>query len=91
MLTLLPFSNSPSVTRMTKSVTCPSRRFSTMFRFGRFRAECLKAHWFLSLADAREKLGDWRKYYTDERPHGAIGEKPPVMLLNHHGAASPPC
>ena len=30
---------------------------------GRFRAECLNAHWFLSLADAREKLEDWRKYH----------------------------
>jgi putative transposase len=25
---------------------------------GRFQAECLNAHWFLSLADAREKLED---------------------------------
>ena len=56
----------------------------------RFRAECLNAHWFLSLADAREKMEDWRRYYNEERPHGAIGHKPPIMLLNHHGAASPP-
>jgi putative transposase len=28
---------------------------------GRLRAECLNAHWFLTLADAREKLEDWRK------------------------------
>jgi len=33
---------------------------------GRFRAECLNAHWFLSLADAREKMEDWRKYYNEE-------------------------
>lgn len=57
---------------------------------GRFRAECLNAHWFLSLADAREKMEDWRKYYNEERPHGAIGQKTPIMLLNHDGAASPP-
>jgi hypothetical protein len=37
---------------------------------GRFRAECLNAHRFLSLADAREKLEDWRKYYNEERPMG---------------------
>lgn len=55
----------------------------------RFRAECLNAHWFLSLADAKEKMEDWRKYYNEERPHGAIGNKPPIMLLNHDGAASP--
>ena len=57
---------------------------------GRFRAECLNAHWFLSLADAQKKLEDWRKYYNEERPHGAIGQKTPIMLLNHDGAASPP-
>ena len=57
---------------------------------GRFRAECLNAHWFLSLADAQEKLEDWRKYYNKQRPHGAIGQKTPIMLLNHVGAASPP-
>jgi putative transposase len=55
-----------------------------------FRAECLNAHWFLSLADAREKMEDWRKYYNEERPHGAIGQKPPITLTKHDGAASPP-
>ena len=35
---------------------------------GRFRAECLNTHWFLSLADAQKKLEDWRKYYNEERP-----------------------
>ena len=57
---------------------------------GRFRAECLNTHWFLSLADAQKKLEDWRRYYNEERPHGAIGQKPPITLLNHDGAASPP-
>jgi putative transposase len=57
---------------------------------GRFRAECLNAHWFLTLDDARSKLEDWRRYYNEERPHGAIGNKPPIMLMNHDGAASPP-
>ena len=57
---------------------------------GRFRAECLNTHWFLSLADAQEKMEDWRRYYNEERPHGAIGQKPPITLLNHDGAASPP-
>ena len=51
----------------------------------RFRVECLNA-----LADAREKMEDWRHYYNEERPHGAIGQKPPITLLNHGGAASPP-
>jgi putative transposase len=55
----------------------------------RVRAECLNAHWFLTLADAREKLEAWRSYYNEVRPHGAIGYNPPIALLNPGGAASP--
>lgn len=47
---------------------------------GKFRAECLNAHWFLTLADATEKLEAWRRYYNEERPHSAIGNKVPIML-----------
>ena len=57
---------------------------------GRFRAECLNAHWFLTLADAGEKLEAWRRYYNEDRPHGAIGNKPPISLMNPDGVASPP-
>ena len=57
---------------------------------GRFRAECLNLHWFLTLADAREKLEAWRSYYNEDRPHGAIGNVPPASLLNPDGATSPP-
>jgi len=57
---------------------------------GRLRAECLNAHWFLSLADAGEKLEDWRRYYNEVRPHGAIGNKAPITLQNHDGPTSPP-
>lgn len=56
---------------------------------GRFRAECLNTHWFLTLADAREKLEGWRRYYNEDRPHGAIGNKPPITLINPGGAPSP--
>jgi putative transposase len=57
---------------------------------GRFRAECLNAHWFLTLADAAEKLEDWRRYYSEVRPHGVIGHKVPISLLNPDGSTSPP-
>lgn len=57
---------------------------------GRFRAECLNAHWFLSLADAREKLEAWRRYYNEDRPHGAIGYKAPIALMNPDGVTGPP-
>ena len=38
----------------------------------RLRAECLNASWFLSLADARERLEAWRREYNEERPHGSL-------------------
>lgn len=55
----------------------------------KLRAECLNAHWFMSLADAREKLDDWRRDYNDVRPHSAIGYKVPSDVHNPGGAASP--
>jgi putative transposase len=45
---------------------------------GRFRQECLNESWFLSLEDAREKVEEWRQHYNLERPHGALGNRPPV-------------
>ena len=54
------------------------------------KTECLNTHWFLTLADAHEKLEDWRSYYNEDRPHGAIGNKPPASLMIPAGAASPP-
>jgi len=56
---------------------------------GRLRAECLNTHWFLSFADAREKLELWRRHYNEVRPHGAIGNRAPITLLNHPVATSP--
>ena len=50
----------------------------------------MNAHWFLTLADAREKMEAWRRYYNEDRPHGAIGHKLPISLHNPGGAASPP-
>lgn len=55
----------------------------------RVRAECMNAHWFLTFADAREKLESWRTYYNEECPHGAIGQEPPISLQNLGGDASP--
>jgi hypothetical protein len=33
---------------------------------GKFRAECLNAHWFMSLDDARRKCEAWRRHYKEE-------------------------
>jgi putative transposase len=35
-------------------------------------AECLNAHWFMSLEDAREKLEDWRRYDTRALQHPSV-------------------
>ena len=45
---------------------------------GRLRQECLNESWFLSLGDAREKVEAWRQEYNSERPHGALGNMPPL-------------
>lgn len=55
---------------------------------GKFRTECLNAHWFMSLDDARSKMEDWRKDYNEVRPHSAIGNKPPISLMKGSSAAS---
>ena len=57
---------------------------------GRFRAECLNAHWFMSLEDARQKMEDWRRDYNEERPHSAIGNRRPIELLIRSVAGQPP-
>ena len=57
---------------------------------GRFRAECLNAHWFMSLEDARQRLEAWHRYYNEERPHRAIGQQAPITLLRSDGIPSPP-
>lgn len=56
---------------------------------GRLRAECLNAHWFMTLADAREKLECWRRDYNEVRPHGALENKVPMSLHNPAGDTSP--
>lgn len=59
----------------------PDNAFIEAFN-GRFRSECLNTHWFLTLADAEEKMEAWLRYYNEDRPHGAIGNKPPILLQN---------
>lgn len=35
----------------------------------------------MSLADAREKLEDWRRHYNEDRPHSAIGYNVPIACI----------
>lgn len=56
---------------------------------GKFRTECLNAHWFMSLDDARRKCEAWRRDYNEVRPHSAIGNLTPITLMNRSAACSP--
>ena len=47
---------------------------------GRFRYTCLNLHWFESLADARTLIDACRRHYNEERPHSALGYKPPSVF-----------
>jgi len=54
----------------------------------KLRAECLNAHGFMDLADAREKLEARRRDHNDVRPHSAIGYNVPIDLHKPGGAPS---
>lgn len=43
----------------------------------RFREECLNAHWFWHLDDAKEKISAWRTEYNERRPHSALDFQTP--------------
>ena len=47
---------------------------------GRFRDECLNASWFLTMADARQKIEAWREEYNGERPHSSLGYRTPAQF-----------
>jgi putative transposase len=56
---------------------------------GKFRAECLNVHWFTSLDEMHRICEDWRRDYNEVRPHSAIGNKPPMSLMNCSGPHGP--
>lgn len=43
----------------------------------RLRQECLNASWFLSVADARHRIHDWKIDYNEERPYSGLGNLTP--------------
>ena len=45
---------------------------------GRFRDECLNENWFSNLADAREKIAEWKQDYNEKRPHSSLQYRTPV-------------
>lgn len=45
---------------------------------GKFRKECLNAHWFRSLDAARDIIDQWRHHYNHERPYSSLNYLSPV-------------
>ena len=68
---------------------------------GTFRAECLDAHWFDTLSEAKQVIEAWRREYNESRPHRALGERTPNKfagqfvagrkLTSLQAAANSPC
>jgi putative transposase len=48
---------------------------------GTFQRECLNAHWFMTLSEAKEIIEAW------SRPHRALGERTPAEFANQVAAS----
>ena len=57
---------------------------------GKLRAECLNENWFLSLADARDKIEQWQDDYNRHRPHSSLGDLTPVEFAESCIASGQP-
>lgn len=51
---------------------------------GTLRDECLNAHWFTTLDDAKGVIEAWRSEYNESRPHRALGEIPPAEFARRY-------
>ena len=54
----------------------------------KLRDECLNEHAFLSLAEARAIIDEWRNYYNHLRPHSSLGALTPVEFVKQQGDGS---
>lgn len=57
---------------------------------GKFRDECLNEQWFVSLADARERIEAWRRDYNVVRPHSALEYQAPEEFARRDAALQSP-
>jgi putative transposase len=53
---------------------------------GTFRAECLNAHWFDTLGEAKRLIEAWRQEYNESRPHRSLGERTPRAFASEYAA-----
>lgn len=49
---------------------------------GSLQKECLNANWFLSLADAEEKIERWRTFHNRMRPHSSLEWEAPEIYAD---------
>lgn len=56
---------------------------------GKFRNECLEANLFEDVEDARRISETWRRLYNEERPHSALGKRPPAEFAKGNGGSAP--
>ena len=54
----------------------------------KLRDECLNEHAFLSLAEARAIIDEWRDDYNHLRPHSSLGALTPVEFAKQQGGGS---
>jgi putative transposase len=54
---------------------------------GTLRAECLDAHWFATLTEAKQLIETWRQEYNESRPHRALGERTPNEIACEFAAS----
>ena len=47
----------------------------------RFRDECLSAHWFLDITDARFQIEQFRRDYNERRPHSSLRNRTPAEFI----------
>ena len=54
---------------------------------GTFRAECLNAHWFGTLAEAKHLIEAWRQEYNESRPHRSLSDRTPIEFASEYAAS----
>jgi putative transposase len=45
---------------------------------GRLRDECLNTNWFMDLKHTRNVIKEWRKDYSEIKPHSSLNNRTPM-------------
>jgi putative transposase len=51
---------------------------------GKFRDECVKEHWLLTVQEAQVVIATWRRAYNEERTHSTSGNLTPLEFMHNH-------